>query len=132
MQVLLALLGIKGLMMKRMFFGLSIALLMNVAYAGCSEISNAINTSLKNVAGADAEGFSDNSAPRATMRNSKMTAELAQVQVLVAQMQALKCPASQEPYTYSKYSQAAYGCALASSKENCDKSNWKPFFKAPD
>lgn len=117
--------------MKKMIFGLGLAFLANSAFAACTDISREIESSLKSVAAANADGVIDNSAPRATMRNAKMTAELAQVQVLVTQMQALKCTISQEPYIYTKYSQSAYGCALAPSKEKCDQSSWESLIKSP-
>ena len=126
--------------MKKLFLaGVVLSLVFSgYASANCESISSAIDSQLKEAAYQSESGILDDSTLRETTRTGKVSVSLIQVQVLLTQLQALKCPISQTEYIYSKYTTAAGACTSALNlkritdsedskmrvKESCDRSKW--------
>jgi len=119
--------------MKKVFFGLVFGLLCTYAQAStCGNFYRNIDSAVKELSAEESEDFLDDSAARATMRNSRMTAMLGNINVLLTQMAQLKCPVPVEPIWYADYLSAATECTLAKregkieeAKTKCDRDTWR-------
>jgi len=88
----------------------------------------------KELAGINAEGVADNSAPRATMRAIQVSNELSKAQILIALLTANKCPLPKRAPSHLNYSLDALKCATEIMNGNfksdvCKRQNWTPIFK---
>ena len=84
----------------------------------------------KDLAEREAEGFTDNSAPRATLREMKNANDLTKAQLLFAMMQAGRCPLPDTPPNYIVYFSDALKCGTARLRgtkdaPECDRKTWK-------
>jgi hypothetical protein len=81
-----------------------------------------------------AEGITDNSAPRATLRAQRETNILLRAQMLIGMMKDAKCSLPKSPPSYVTYALPALTCRTDmmksySSKElpaSCDRKKWTP------
>jgi hypothetical protein len=94
----------------------------------CSGYRDDIESNLKRSAMIDAEGISDNSAPRATMREQKKIGYKTDIQTTLNLMAAQKCELPKSTPNAAKYLTSALDCSLKNMKatnesEMCDM--WK-------
>jgi hypothetical protein len=100
------------------------------AYSFCREAGMAIDDSLREAGYTKAQDIGDDSAPRATMRAARITAEMAAIQANITLMIANHCPLPDLPMSSSVYEGAAIECVLARDTETvkakCDRATWLP------
>jgi len=94
----------------------------------CNGYRDDIESNLKRSAMIDAEGISDNSAPRATMREQKKNGYKTDIQTTLNLMAAQKCELPKSTPNAAKYLTSALNCSLKNMKakdesEMCDM--WK-------
>lgn len=95
----------------------------------CAEAAQVIDDQLKEYAYADISGLADDSSPRATMRASQQTAQMATIQANLALMTAAHCPPPVHALSAHTYAGAAADCVTATMdqiKSKCDRSAWTP------
>ena len=88
----------------------------------------------KELAGINAEGIADNSAPRATMRAIQISNQLSNAQMILTLMSANKCPLPKRAPSSINYALDATKCATEVLRGNyssdmCKRANWTPIFK---
>lgn len=119
--------------MKATIAALTLALAAN-AHAGCKELAAAIADSEKAIARQFAQGVGDDSAPRDTTRQLRVSNELAAIQINLMLMERQKCPLPTDPIDThgTVYLSPALDCARiamngtpAEAKEACNTSDWK-------
>lgn len=91
----------------------------------------AIEKELASIAAAD---FSDDSAPRATMRAIQTNNQLTLAQMTLTMMQAAGCSLPSEPPSEQQYLTSALDCRTERLKgvekpTSCDRATWKPLFE---
>jgi hypothetical protein len=94
----------------------------------CRGYRDDIESNLKRIAITDAEGVTDNSAPRATMREQKKNGYKTDIQTTLNLMVAQKCELPKSTPNAAKYLTSALDCSLKNMKatnesEMCDM--WK-------
>ena len=101
--------------------------------SGCDALERSISQSEKTMSMIWAEGITDDSAPRATLREQKTTNELQLVATNTAIAIQLKCPPRKQPVARNAYLSPALKCVTARMKqgsgdtsrpEECDMSTW--------
>jgi hypothetical protein len=93
----------------------------------CKLAEGQIEDALKAIAFEGVAGILDNSAPRESNRQLRITAATMNIQVQQIHMNSLGCPAIQWTLAPSIYGTAPMACALASgesTKEKCDRKLW--------
>jgi hypothetical protein len=119
--------------MKTAIAVLALTLAAN-SHAGCKELAAAIADSEKAIAGQFSQGIGDDSAPRETTRQLRVSNELAAIQINLVLMERQKCPLPTDPVDThgTVYLSPALDCARitmsgtpAEAKEACNTSNWK-------
>ena len=91
----------------------------------CVGYNNEIESHLKRIAMTEAEGWMDNSAPRATMREQKITGYKTDIQTTLNLMSAQKCKLPKATPSAAKYREIALACHLKNmtaknQEERCD------------
>lgn len=116
----------------KILFGMCIAAVNFSALAQptCDVLSDAVELEIKKSAAVFAEGFTDDSAPRATLREMRIANSLSLAQINLNIMAQNKCPPRQQPVNPMDYLTDALSCELAQQKGEkdspaCDKGNWK-------
>lgn len=119
--------------MKKLAFVLAL-MCSSTAFASCDDFKNEINEHLKAIAQESTGNWSDNSAPRETMRQTRNIAHYTAIGVIQAQLQYAKCPASPKPIDADLYFSAALACETAKirpdaevAKEKCNSKNWTQY-----
>jgi hypothetical protein len=89
-----------------------------------------IESNLKLIASERAEGISDNSAPRETMRVIKINNYLQVINMNLMLMKEAKCSLRKKPITMGEYMKEALECQLAQMKGEkdspaCKMESWK-------
>jgi hypothetical protein len=99
----------------------------------CTALLNAYETESKQASLSWAEGFADNSAPRATLRNLEVNNHLMAKQIDLTLLIQHKCQIPPDPVSTNDYPTDALGCHLAMMKAPgsdarlpaCNMENWK-------
>ena len=114
-------------MMWKMLVGacLAVASPSVLAQAACADLSKAVEFQLKKAASSSAEGITDNSAPRATLRELRISNSLALVGMNLTLMAQNKCPPRQKPVNPMIYFGEALDCEIATQKGEKDSPRCK-------
>lgn len=96
----------------------------------CSGLTNQWDSIEKDLAAREAEGFGDNSAPRATLRELENSNDLARAQMILSLMQSGRCALPESPPNYVVYITNALSCSTERLKgtknpAECDRKTWK-------
>ena len=113
--------------------GLLLALLARPAFAQtspCETLSAAVEDQIKKAASTFAEGITDNSAPRATMRELQIANSLSLARINLDLMVQNKCPPRKSPVDPMVYLNDALACELALQKGDkdpaaCKRDTWQ-------
>jgi hypothetical protein len=97
----------------------------------CSKLKSQWKSIEQEMADREAEGITDNSAPRATLRATEDSNDLAKAQIILTLSQAYKCPLPPSAPSYINFFSNALSCRTdvmkgASNSPKCDRSSWKP------
>jgi hypothetical protein len=99
----------------------------------CSQLDSHIRQEQKLIASETAQGFGDNSAPRETSRQLRISNSWAAISVAMLNMQANRCPALGRDVSDVAYLIPAMNCATdrmraspSSRPESCNLENWQP------
>lgn len=120
-------------MWTRLTAGLLLAVLARPAFAQvspCETLSAAVDDQIKKAASTFAEGITDNSAPRATMRELQIANSLSLVRINLDLMVQNKCPARKSPVDPMIYLSDALACEVALQKGDkepaaCKRDTWQ-------
>jgi hypothetical protein len=121
--------------MKRLYWlGLLLILILPknaLSDDNCKKFDWVIDRSMKEISSLTAEGVLDDSAPRASMRATKINNELQIININLKLQEINKCKILETPISEQVYIVAALSCYTArklgksDSKEECDKDKWK-------
>lgn len=120
-----------------MLFAISIMLQAapaSAAESACAPLARQWRGIEQDLAADYAEGLSDNSAPRATMREQRETNALLRAQMLLGMMRDNKCSLPKTPPSHVTYALPALTCRTDMMKNyaakelpaSCDRDNWEP------
>lgn len=119
-------------MTVKIFLALAIASVSSSAIAQntCTELAKAIEHQLKKSASNYADGITDNSAPRATLRELRTSNSLALARINIELMAQNKCPPRKDPVDPMIYLSEALDCEIATQKgesnsDKCKLDGWR-------
>jgi len=114
-------------MLIRLVIGLALLAAGDVAIAQsvCIDLGNAVEHQLKKSASDFADGITDNSAPRATLREVRTSNSLALARMNIELMGQNKCPPRTKPVDPMIYLGEALDCELATQRGEKDSPKCK-------
>jgi len=105
---------------------------MQIAHATCADLSSNIERNLKLAALQSIKPYTNDTVEKGSLRQQSYAGAMIQVQILVTQALAAKCPLGEEPLTSEKYHHDANACVSAMINndkpympDECVQKKWK-------